>query len=288
MIRAATSHRPAATTLPTRAWSPVAAAISAWNSRSRCGSRNVSVTGLRDPIEVEVHRAKRTRPAMAVRSGAARHPDVVELDLEQVARPAVHRLEPQPDASGPRTDPSRSRPSATRHRRPHVARRSGRPRPCCRRTARRSRAACRPTTTPSCGRRHRRTSGAGRRWPAGRSAGIGSSSVRRGRSRSRMRRRTAPVTNAFEPERVVPSCFGPWLDVDAGLARTNRPLLDVSVWSGSTTNPRATSRSSSNAPQRAIRTERPRTESGQPDCSIRYRTASLFRPVSEAMSESSG
>ena len=53
MISAATSHRPAATMLPTRAWGPVAAAISAWNSRSRCGSRKVSVTGLRDPIGVE-------------------------------------------------------------------------------------------------------------------------------------------------------------------------------------------------------------------------------------------
>ena len=55
------------------------------------------MTGLRDPIGVEAIAREAYAVRVRLRSAAARHPDVVELDLEQVARPAVHGLEPQPD-----------------------------------------------------------------------------------------------------------------------------------------------------------------------------------------------
>ena len=227
---------------------------------------------------------------MAVRSAAARHPDVVELDLEQVARPAVHRLEPEADRLPRERDPSRSRPSATRRRRRRVP--PGDPEDL-------DLAAVGPLDDRAqrVGRRRRRavgediarTSAAGRRRPAGRSAAIGSSSGRRGRSRvaDRAGRRAGHERLRARPRRpqllravARRRCrVGP----DEPAAR-----VAVSVPSGSTIQPRATSRSSSKAPQRAVRTAAPRTASGHPARSIRYRTASLFRPVSEAIIESSG
>ena len=74
----------------------------------------------------------------------------------------------------------------------------------------------------------------------------------------------------------------------SGFARENLPVVAVSVPSGSYVQPRNTSRSSSNAPQRASRTCSPRTLSGHQARSARYRTASLFRPVSLEIFESSG
>ena len=47
MRKAATSHSPTATAAPTRNCGPFVAAISIWNSRSRGGSRNRSVSGSR-------------------------------------------------------------------------------------------------------------------------------------------------------------------------------------------------------------------------------------------------
>ena len=62
----------------------------------------------------------------------------------------------------------------------------------------------------------------------------------------------------------------------------------VSVPSGFTVQPRATSRSSSKAPQRASRTAVLTTASGHEARSSRYRTASLLRPVSVAIAVSFG
>src|SRR5687767_8247886 len=71
-----------------------------------------------------------------------------------------------------------------------------------------------------------------------------------------------PVTNARDPDGTSVSCLGPFEDVAYGLARENLPVVAVSVPSGSYVQPRKTSRSSSNAPQRASRTLSPRTASG--------------------------
>src|SRR5215203_170339 len=80
----------------------------------------------------------------------------------------------------------------------------------------------------------------------------------------------APVTKALAPDLTVPSCFGPALVVEEGFARAKRALAGaVSVPSGSPTQPRDTSRSSSKAPQRAARTAAPRTASGQDARSMR-------------------
>ena len=99
-----------------------------------------------------------------------------------------------------------------------------------------------------------------------------------------------PVISAALPE-GTPSGWivTPATDVLAGLPRTHRPEAGaVSVPSGFTVQPRGTSRSSSNAPHRALRTAAPRTPSGHHACSTRYSTASLLRLVSEAISVSLG
>src|SRR5918993_3032103 len=75
----------------------------------------------------------------------------------------------------------------------------------------------------------------------------------------------APVTNARTPDGTAPSCFGPAAAVDAGSERTKAPaalVVAVSVPSGSVLQPAHTSRSSSNAPQRAVATVAPNTARG--------------------------
>src|SRR3954466_13739080 len=101
----------------------------------------------------------------------------------------------------------------------------------------------------------------------------------------------APVTNATEPDGTTSDWrTRPPLVAEAwGFARTHRPDAgDVSVPSGLTVQPRPTSRSSSNAPQRAVRTESPRTASGHHARSMRYSTAFRLRDVSGPIIESFG
>ena len=98
----------------------------------------------------------------------------------------------------------------------------------------------------------------------------------------------APVTKAFSPDVVDPRCLVPDIVVVAGSERLNRaPAGAVSVPSGSIFQPRATSRSSSNAPHRAVLAAAPRTDNGHHARSNRYSTDSLLRPVSDAIRKSS-
>jgi hypothetical protein len=62
----------------------------------------------------------------------------------------------------------------------------------------------------------------------------------------------SPVVSAREPDGTVPSCFGPLDEVLSGLPRCHTPLVAVSVPSGFLVQPRAASKSSSNAPQRDV------------------------------------
>ena len=143
-------------------------------------------------------------PVTERRSARAGHPDVVELDLEQVRRPAVGRPRTAGGRSGRRRRPSRSTPCATPRRR-------RRPSPAAEDLDLRAVGALddRPQRVGR-GRRARRgrtrsgTSAAGRSSPAARSAASGRSSGRRGRWRSRRSRPAAPVTNASTAGRGVP------------------------------------------------------------------------------------
>ena len=92
---------------------------------------------------------------------------------------------------------------------------------------------------------------------------------------------------ARDPDGTVPSCLAPLADVDAGLPRANAPLVAVSVPSGFVVQPRAASKSSSNEPHRQWTYDVPSTAYGHHARSARYRTAALFRPVSDAIRLSS-
>ena len=281
MINAATSHRPIATAAPTRACGPFVAAISAWNSRSRRGSRNRQRQRVARP-EGSRPSPEAYAPAMAVRSV----PRVTRMSSSSTSR----RLPGPPSTASNRSrtlcpanaiDRDRGRPPDA----VDVRMSPGDPEDL-------HLAAVRPLDDRAqhVGRRRRRAVGedigerqalAGGRRQGDRLA-IGSSSARRGRSRSR-----TPGRGAGD-ERLRARARGPQLlravarASMPGRPATNRPLRGpCRCRRGSTTKPRATSRSSSNAPQRAIRTAAPRTESGHPARSIRYRTASLFRPVSD-------
>src|SRR5437879_9056845 len=98
-----------------------------------------------------------------------------------------------------------------------------------------------------------------------------------------------PVTIPYRPDVTPPACLRPAaVEVGWGAPRAHKPLVAVSVPSALRLQPRLTSKSSSNAPQRAIFVADPSTANGQEATSMRYRTACLFRPVSDGMSESSG
>ena len=148
---------------------------------------------------------------------------------------------------------------------------------------------CPPTSRSRRGRTCSGIGASGRPSPAGRSA----------RDVTVVRPPSTSFASALTPaasaghERVAPgrsrrpaACGRRAVEVGCGAPRCHRPAVAVSVPSALTFQPRATSRSSSNAPQRAIRVAAPRTASGQPARSISYRTASLLRPVSGAISES--
>src|SRR6187431_702024 len=112
-----------------------------------------------------------------------------------------------------------------------------------------------------CAKTYRKNS----RWPvtAGRAIATLRTEVRPSRSFALADVPAAPpVTHALAPDGTVPSCLAPLDEVPSGFARLNLPLVEVSVPSGFAVQPRPTSRSSSKAPQRAIRTASLTTASG--------------------------
>ena len=211
----------------------------------------------------------------------ARDVHVVDAGLDRRVRATVERLEPDPDRlAGPgvhaRSTPCRQRPGE---------RRAGAgPLPDDRLGARPSSTIARRWSADdafaACANSQRNPS----RWPVPDGQrdrrGADRRQRRRGRSAPADEPAASPVTNAARPDGVTstagasrrrPSCA-------AGLPRAQRPDAGaVSVPSGLTVQPRPTSRSSSNAPQRACRTAAPRTDSGHQARSARYRTASLLR-----------
>jgi hypothetical protein len=98
-----------------------------------------------------------------------------------------------------------------------------------------------------------------------------------------------PVTIPYRPDVTLLGCFRPAaVDVACGAVRDQTPDVAVSVPSAFRAQPRLTSKSSSKTPQRTVRTARPRIPTGQDAQLIRSSTAALLRPVSDAISESSG
>ena len=95
-----------------------------------------------------------------------------------------------------------------------------------------------------------------------------------------------PVTNAREPETVVPSCLTPFEVVWAGSARCQRPSLAVSVPSGFAAQPLVPSASSKKAPQ--LTTWRPAAWYGHAPCWRNQMSAERLRAVCRAMFSSAG
>ena len=205
------------------------------------------------------------RPAALLRLG---HPDVVEAGLDDAVRAGVGRREPEadrPPGVGRQVDRGRSpvrrsappaRPAHDEDRRRACRRRRRAPRPGARRR----------TSLVRRGRTSSGTGASGRPRSAGRSCGdvtrrpSAVDVVRRGRRA----RPPSPVTNAYRPDGTPSGCFRPAaVVVGAGSPRCHGAAVAVSVPSTFTAQPRLTSRSSSKAPQRAIRTAAPRTASGQ-------------------------
>ena len=196
------------------------------------------------------------RAARAARSGRrAGHPDVVDARLDERGRTRVGRLEPDPDRlAGPcvHVDGGRAPAPAGERGRPPLLPDDGLRR---RRRPRRSPGGGpRPTSRDPCAKNQRKVSF----WPAAAGSAIRAERIvvrpsrsspsagsRRPRARSRTRiARTTPVPAGSSCRRR--SCR-------AGSPRANRPAAGaVSVPSGLTAQPRATSRSSSKAPQRAV------------------------------------
>ena len=233
----------------------------------RLGSSGEGVSGGGDGVGLgseEPHaRTIGTLDDESMTSARLGHPDVVELDLEQVAAPAVLGDEAEVDRrAGERIERDRAGPP----RAVDVDRLPGdlEPRrPGCRRPARRSRAGCRPMSSGAVGEDVARRSGAGRR-PAGRSIAVRSdrSSAHRGRwtrPRRPQPRRSRTPWRPIGPFRAASGRRS--LSTPGSPGRSARWPAPCRCHRGCRVQPRETSRSSSKAPQRAIAHRRP--EDGQ-------------------------